>query len=89
MEVFIFSLTDCIHCKDLKTKLITAEIQFKDFEVNQNRPFWDDIVKQTGEDVVPTIYLRDKERKSARILIPGKDFNDGDEAIKIIKKYTL
>ena len=89
MEVFIFSLTDCIHCKDLKTRLTNAEIQFKDFEINQHRPFWDDIVKQTGTDVVPTIYLRDSKSKSACILIAGKDFNNGDEAINIIKKYTL
>ena len=82
-------MTNCSHCKDLKTKLINAEIQFKDFEIIEHQTYWNEIVKQTGENIVPTIYLRDKELKNNRILIPGKDFNNGDEAINIIKKYTL
>jgi glutaredoxin len=89
MDVIVFTLNDCEHCKDLKTKLSNAQISFKEFEINEHKPFWDDIVKQTGADVVPTLYLMDKINKRARILIGGKDFNSGDEAIKIIKKNTL
>jgi glutaredoxin len=89
MEVFIFTLNDCEHCQDLKNRLFNEQIPFKDFEINQHKPFWDDIVKQTGSEYVPTVYLRDKNKKTARILTPLKDFNNGDEAINIIKKYTL
>jgi glutaredoxin len=89
MEVFVFTLNDCEHCKDLKTKLSNVQISFREFEINEHKPFWDDVVKQTGTDVVPTLYLLDKINKRSRVLIPGKDFNDGDEAIKMIKKYTL
>ena len=89
MEVFVFTLNECEHCQDLKNKLLNEQIPFNDFEINQHKPFWDDIVKQTGADLVPTVYLRDNEKKTGRILIPLKDFNNGDEAIKIIKKYTI
>ena len=89
MDVIVFTLNDCGHCKDLKMRLINAQISFKDFEINQHRPFWDDIVKQTSVDVVPTLYLTDNINKKSYILIAGKDFHNGDEAINLIKKYTL
>ena len=89
MEVFIFSLTGCNYCQDLKKRLTNEQIHFKDFDVNQHKPFWDEIVKQTGSDYVPTIYLKDDKKRIGRILVPLKDFNNGDEAINIIKNYTL
>jgi glutaredoxin len=89
MDVIIFSLADCEHCQDLKKRLFNEQIPFRDFEINKHKPFWDDIVKQTGSDYVPTIYLKDDKTKTGRILVPLKDFTNGDEAIKIIKKYTL
>jgi glutaredoxin len=89
MEVFIFSLMGCEHCEDLKKRLTNEQISFKDFEINKHKPFWDEIVKQTGSDLVPTVFLKDDKRKTARVLVPLKDFNNGDEVIKIIKKYTL
>jgi glutaredoxin len=88
MEVLVFSLNDCIHCKDLKTRLTNTKISFKDFDIDEHRSFWKEIVKQTGENVVPTLCLYDNDEK-INIFIPGKDFNNGDEAINIIKKYTL
>lgn len=87
MEVFIFSLNDCIHCKDLKIRLTNAKILFKDFDVDQHESFWKEIVKQTGENVVPTVCLYDRDKK-IHVFIPGKDFNNGDEVINIIKRYT-
>ena len=89
MELFIFTLSDCIHCQDLKTRLGNVKLSFKEFEINKNKSFWEEIVKQTGEDIVPTVYIKEDEGKKTHIFIPGKDFNNGDEAINIIKKYTL
>ena len=89
MELFIFTLSDCIHCQDLKTRLGNVKLSFKEFEINKNKSFWEEIVKQTGEDIVPTVYLKDNKDEKTYIFIPGKDFNNGDEAINIIKKYTL
>ena len=89
MELFIFTLIDCVHCQYLKTRLSNVKLSFKEFEINKNKLFWDEIVKQTGEDIVPTVCIRDDEGEKIHIFIPGKDFNNGDEAINIIKKYTL
>ena len=88
MEVFVFSLSDCIHCKDLKTKLNNSKISFKDLDIDQHESIWEEILKQTGDNVVPTVCLYDGNEK-AHIFVPGKDFNNGDEVIEIIKKYTL
>ena len=88
MEVIVFSLNDCIHCKDLKTRLTNTKIPFKNFDIDQHELLWKEIVKQTGENVVPTLCLYDNDEK-INIFIPGKDFNNGDEAINIVKKYTL
>jgi glutaredoxin len=89
MEVFIFSMKNCTHCKDLKTKLDNVQISFKDFDINEHELFWKEIVKKTGENLVPTVCLYNNQDKQTYIFTPGKDFNNGDEAINIIKKHTL
>ena len=88
MEVFVFSLNDCVHCKDLKMKLNNSKISFKDFDIDKHESFWGEIVKQTGENVVPTICLYDEDKKM-HVFISGKDFNNRDEGINLIKKYIL
>ena len=89
MEVIIFSLSNCFHCKDLKMKLNNVKISFKDFDIHEDKLFWDEIVKQTGANLVPTICLFDNDNKKTHFFVPDKDFKNGDEAIDIIKKYTL
>jgi glutaredoxin len=89
MDVLIFTLSDCEHCNDLKKRLNGIKIPFKELEINKHKAFWNDIVKETGSDVVPTVCLMDNVNKGARILIPGRDFHTEDDIIYIIKKYTL
>jgi glutaredoxin len=89
MDVLIFTLGDCEHCKDLKKRLNVIKIPFKEMDINKHTEFWKDIVEQTGSDVVPTVCLMDNINKGARILIPGKDFHTEDDIVNLIKKYTL
>jgi glutaredoxin len=88
MDVFVFTLNHCVHCNDLKTKLNNSKILFKELDIYEHELFWKEIVKKTGDNVVPTICLYDND-KNIHVFTPGKDFNNGDEAISILKNYIL
>ena len=50
---------------------------------------WNQVVEQTKQNVIPTIYITKENTDEGLVFIPGKDFNNRDEGIEIIKKYTL
>jgi hypothetical protein len=53
------------------SRLTNEQIHFKDIDVNQHKPICDEIVKQTGSDYVPTIYLKD-DKIMGKVEIQGK-----------------
>jgi len=83
----IFTLNGCSHCKFLKDELIKQGIPYEEFEVSKNRKIYDEVVKLTKVDALPTVYLQDPETLSGPIFVAGRDFNTKEEAIEKIKKY--
>jgi len=88
-NIVLFTMDGCGHCYDLKKELNELQIPFDEIEINQNKNVWDQVVKQTKENVIPTIYITEENTDEGLVFIPGKDFNNRDEGIEIIKKYTL
>ena len=88
-SLVLFTMDGCGHCNDLKIALNELQIPFNEIEVNQNKNVWDQVVEQTKENVVPTIYISKENTDEGIVFIPGKDFNNRDEGIEIIKKYIL
>lgn len=82
----IFSLNGCVHCNELKDKLTKLSIPFNDIEITQNRSLWEGVVSQTGHDVLPTVFIQTDNEGNGLVYIPGEDFQDFDEIIKIIKQ---
>lgn len=85
--VIIFTLDTCIHCKSLKKRLKNDDIPYVDIDIDSNQEIWDDVVNQTGHNVVPSIYIQKGEMENGPIYIPGKDFEDEDTIVNIIKTY--
>jgi hypothetical protein len=48
---------------------------------------WDQVVNQTGHNVVPSVFISKEEKDDGPIYIPGKDFEDEDTIVNIIKTY--
>jgi len=86
-KIIIFTLDNCIHCKSLKKRLKNDSISFVDVDIDMNQEIWDDVVNQTGHNVVPSVYIQKDEMDDGPIYIPGKDFEDEETIVNIIKTY--
>jgi glutaredoxin len=84
-HVNVFSLIGCSHCKELKSALEENNIPFTDFEVNEHRTIYDQILAQTKMDALPTVYIQNDETGAGPILVAGRDFLQKSEAIEKIK----
>ena len=85
--IVIFSLSDCYHCKSLKKRLKNDNISFTDIDIDLNQSLWNEIVNQTGHNVVPSVFIGNNETDDGPIYIPGKDFEDEDAIVEIIKSH--
>ena len=52
----------------------------KAYKINQ-------VINQTGHNVVPSVFISSDETENGPIYIPGKDFEDEDGIVEIIKKH--
>ena len=86
-QIFIFSLLGCGHCRTLKEKLNELGIPFTDLEINSNREIWDQVVKQTGLNVLPTVFIKKGETDDGPVFVPSRDFKNQEELLEKIKIY--
>jgi len=84
-QIAIFTLNGCSHCHELKNKLNNENIIFHDIEITKNREIWENIKLQTGEDILPTVFIQTDSDGNGLVYIPGRDFQDLDEIVQIIK----
>ena len=84
-EIAIFTLNGCFHCTELKNKLRKQSIFFHDVEITKNRKLWKKIIDQTGDERVPTVFIPNNKYGNGLVYTPGRDFQDIDEIIEIIK----
>ncbi len=86
--IIVFTLNGCGHCTNLKKRLTDISIPFQELEINQNRNIWDQVVSQTGHNLLPTIFIKSEESETGPIYIPGRDFQNENEIVEIIKKHV-
>jgi glutaredoxin len=84
-SIIIFSLNGCSHCKNLKNRLTELEIPFIDVEIGQNQKLWDQVVEQTGHNVLPTIFIKKENSEEGPVYVPGRDYQIEDEIVEILK----
>lgn len=87
--ILVFTLNGCTHCNELKEKLNELNIIFHDIEITKNRNLWESIIYQTGYDVLPTIFIQTDNEGNGLVYTPGRDFQDINEIVEIIKKQYL
>lgn len=84
-SIVIFTLNGCSHCKNLKNRLNELNIPFVDVEIDQNKKLWDQVVEQTGHNVLPTIFIKKENTEEGPVYIPGRDYETEDEIVEILK----
>jgi glutaredoxin len=86
-SIVIFTLNGCGHCQSLKRRLQEISIDFTEIEIDANEEIWKQVVRQTGEDVIPTIFIKKENDENGPVYVPGRDFQSEDEIVEIIKTY--
>jgi hypothetical protein len=86
-EIIVFTLNGCSHCVDLKKELNNLNISFSEIEVESNKEIWDSVVKQTGHNSLPSVYISIAGGDEGPIFVPERDYKDRDDLIEKIKMY--
>ena len=86
-DIFVFTMNGCNHCISLKEHLKTKGVNFSEIEINSNREIWSQVVSQTGENILPTVYIQKNGTDNGPVFIPGKDFKSPEELYENIKIY--
>jgi glutaredoxin len=86
-SIVIFTLNGCSHCQSLKRRLQEISIEYTEIEIGANEEIWKQVVRQTGEDVIPTIFIKKENDENGPVYVPGRDFQSEDEIVEIIKTY--
>lgn len=89
MDLIIFTLNNCNHCKSLKDEVTKLSIPFTEIEVKSNKKIWDQVVAQTKLDYLPTFFIKQEGTNDGPVFCPDRDFKNQDEAIDIIKRYFI
>ncbi len=84
-SIVVFSLNGCSHCKNLKNRLNELNISFIDVEIGQNQKLWDQVVEQTGHNVLPTVFIKKENTDEGPVYVPGRDYQTEDEIVEILK----
>ena len=56
-NIVVFTLKGCGHCVELKKELIVREIPYNEIEISENEEIWNQVVKQTGHNALPTVFI--------------------------------
>jgi len=85
-QVAVFTINGCDFCQDLKQKLTKENIHFHDIEITKNREIWEQILTETGDDALPTVFIQTDNEGNGSVYTPGRDFYEIDDIVEIIKK---
>jgi glutaredoxin len=87
--VVVFTMKTCGFCEQFKTKLTEHNIDFVNRDIHENKEEYDAFVKATGNDFVPSFMVIESpnENPVSHLYAPGKDFEDLDKAVGIIKEH--
>jgi glutaredoxin len=85
--IVVFTLNGCTHCSKLKKRLDDLSIKFLEIEIGQNKEIWENVVQQTGKNVLPTVFIKKENSDDGPVYVPGRDYQSEDEIVEIIKSY--
>jgi glutaredoxin len=86
-HIFVFSLNSCNYCVALKDRLKEEEINYTELEINSHREIWEQVVKQTNMNILPTVFVRKGETDDGPVFVPNRDYTSIEELIEKLKIY--
>lgn len=86
-EIIVFTLNGCGHCVTLKEVLNKNQVPYTELEINVNRAIWNQVVLQTGKNILPTVFIKKEDTDDGPVFVPGRDFEGPEELYEKIKIY--
>ena len=68
-------------------ELNNLNIPYSEIDVDSNKKIWDSVVKQTGHNSLPSVYISIAGGEEGPIFVPERDYKDRDDLIEKIKMY--
>lgn len=88
-RLVVFTMNGCPHCEELKEELKQENLDYTEYEIFEHPFIWDQIVKETGNEYLPTIFIQTDDEGNGLVFVPEKDFNTKEELMNIIKTNII
>jgi glutaredoxin len=80
----VFTMEGCPYCVDFKKMLKDKDIEFTELDINEHQEEYEMFVEITKNEYVPAFMIVDEDSKNIEFFAPDRDYEDLDQAIKII-----
>jgi len=87
--VVVFSMKGCPHCDMLKIMLNEAKLKFISRDIDEHQDEYEMFSKAVGNEYVPALMLIENPNKNPKtnLYAPERDYNELEEAVKIIREF--
>ena len=87
--VVVFTMKGCAFCDQFKKMLKEENIDFVNRDIQENKDEYDMFVKSTDNDFVPSFMVIESpnENPVSHLYAPGRDYEELDKAVSIIKEH--
>lgn len=80
-NVYVYTVETCPFCSEFKDLLRTKGVSFIERPCDEYSDEYEFLVKITKNDFIPAIEIKDEIKKTIMFLVPGRDFDDLNEAV--------
>jgi len=87
-NVYVYTVETCPFCSEFKDLLRTRGVSFIERPCDEYSDEYEFLVEKTKNDFIPAIEIKDEIKKTIMFLVPGRDFDNLDEAVDNILYNT-
>lgn len=87
--LLVYTMKGCPFCEDFKQKLTENKIEFYERDIHENEEEYDMFTQITENEYVPAFMIVESPdvEPNSLLFAPGRDFDDLDQGVGIIKEH--